>query len=53
VPQAPEGLVAVGEGRERTYVYTENYKEPEEESLLRSLLPSWLPVHDLRSPPSD
>lgn len=53
VPQAPEGLVAVGEGRERTYVYTENYKEPEEESLLRSLLPSWLPVPDLRSPPSD
>ena len=53
VPQAPEGLVAVGEGRERTYVYSENYKEPEEESLLRSLLPSWLPVPDLRSPPSD
>ncbi len=28
VPSMPEGLVAYGEGRDRSYVYAENVKEP-------------------------
>ncbi len=48
-PSAPEGLIAVGEGRERSYVYAENAKEkPEEEADSTPL-----PKPDLSSPPSD
>lgn len=47
VPQAPEGLVAVGEGRERSYVYAENYREEPADVEIP------LPQPDLRSPPSD
>jgi penicillin-binding protein 1A len=52
LPQAPEGLVARGEGRDRTYIYAENAakeRPPEEEELEASPLPK----PDLSSPPSD
>jgi penicillin-binding protein 1A len=52
LPQAPEGLVAYGEGRERTYIYAENAakeKPPEEEA--QEAVP--LPKPDLTAPPAD
>ncbi|WP_434514185.1 penicillin-binding protein 1A [Dechloromonas sp. ARDL1] len=49
--QAPEGLVAYGEGRERTYVYAENVKERAPEEEAQDATP--LPKPDLSSPPSD
>lgn len=53
VPKAPEGLIASGEGRERSYIYSENAakpKPPEEEEVAESL-PE--PKPDLSAPPSD
>jgi penicillin-binding protein 1A len=51
LPQPPEGLVAFGEGKERTYIYAENVKEraPDEEG--QDAIP--LPKPDLSAPPSD
>jgi penicillin-binding protein 1A len=52
LPQAPEGLVASGEGRERSYIYTENAgkpKPPEEEAQEAAPLPK----PDLTTPPAD
>jgi penicillin-binding protein 1A len=52
LPQAPEGLIATGEGRERSYIYAENAakeKPPEEEA--REAAP--LPTPDLSAPPTD
>jgi penicillin-binding protein 1A len=52
LPQAPEGLVAYGEGRDKTYIYAENAakeKPPEQEAL--EAVP--LPKPDLSTPPSD
>ena len=49
-PEAPEGLLALGEGRERSYIYAENAakeRPPEEEE------PTPEPKPDLSSPPSD
>jgi penicillin-binding protein 1A len=51
LPQAPEGLVAVGEGRERSYIYTENVKEHPAEEAVQEAAP--LPKPDLNLPPSD
>ncbi|MDE2440535.1 MAG: penicillin-binding protein 1A [Betaproteobacteria bacterium] len=51
LPQAPEGLVAYGEGRERTYIYAENVKERPAEEEAADATP--LPKPDLSSPPSD
>ncbi|MCG2576031.1 penicillin-binding protein 1A [Dechloromonas sp. XY25] len=51
LPQAPEGLVAVGEGRERTYIYAENFKERPPEEEAGDAAP--LPKPDLSTPPSD
>ena len=48
-PSAPEGLIAVGEGRERSYIYSENAKEKTEEESDSTPLPK----PDLSSPPSD
>ena len=50
LPEAPEGLLAFGEGRERSYIYAENASKerpPEEET------PTPEPKPDLSSPPSD
>jgi len=52
LPQAPEGLIASGEGRERSYIYAENAakeKPPEEEA--QEAVP--LPKPDLTAPPAD
>ena len=52
LPQAPEGLIATGEGRERSYIYAENAakeKPPEEEE--QEAVP--LPKPDLSVPPAD
>lgn len=52
LPQAPEGLIATGEGRERSYIYAENAaneKAPEEAA--QETAP--LPTPDLSAPPSD
>jgi len=52
LPQAPEGLIASGEGRERSYIYAENAakeKPPEEEA--QEAVP--LPKPDLSAPPAD
>lgn len=52
LPQAPEGLVARGEGRDRSYIYAENAakeKPPEEEQQEAEPLPK----PDLSVPPSD
>ncbi len=52
LPQMPEGLIAHGEGRDRSYIYAENAareKSPEEEE--KSAEP--LPKPDLSAPPSD
>ncbi len=52
VPQAPEGLIASGEGRERSYIYSENAakpKPPEEEEAQGQPEPK----PDLSAPPSD
>ena len=49
-PEAPEGLLAFGEGRERSYIYAENAakeRPPEEDE------PTPEPKPDLSSPPSD
>lgn len=51
LPQAPEGLVTVGEGRERSYIYTENVKEHPAEEAVQEAAP--LPKPDLNLPPSD
>lgn len=51
LPQAPEGLVAVGEGRERSYIYTENVKESPADEAAQETAP--LPKPDLNLPPSD
>jgi len=48
----PEGLVAYGEGRERTYVYAENVRtQPDGEGEAPDTSP--LPKPDLSTPPSD
>jgi len=52
LPRAPEGLVARGEGRDRSYIYAENAakeKPPEEEEQEAEPLPK----PDLSVPPSD
>ena len=52
LPQAPEGLIATGEGRERSYIYAENAakeKPPGDEA--QEAVP--LPKPDLSAPPSD
>jgi len=51
LPQAPEGLVAVGEGRERSYIYSENVKERSAEETAQESAP--LPKPDLNLLPSD
>jgi len=51
LPQAPEGLVAVGEGRERSYIYTENVKESPADEAAQETAP--LPKPDLNLLPSD
>ncbi len=51
VPQAPEGLVAVGEGRERSYIYSENVKERSAEEATQESAP--LPKPDINLPPTD
>jgi penicillin-binding protein 1A len=51
LPQAPEGLVASGEGKERTYTYVENVKEKAAEDEAQEAVP--LPKPDLSAPPSD
>jgi len=51
LPPVPEGLVAYGEGRERTYIYAENVKERPAEEEAADATP--LPKPDLSSPPSD
>jgi len=52
VPQAPEGLIASGEGRERSYIYAENAakpRPPEEEEAAEAPEPK----PDLSAPPAD
>jgi len=52
LPSMPEGLVAYGEGRERTYVYAENVRtQPDGEGEAPDTSP--LPKPDLSTPPSD
>jgi penicillin-binding protein 1A len=52
LPSMPEGLVAYGEGRERTYVYAENVRtQPDGEGEAPDTTP--LPKPDLSTPPSD
>lgn len=52
LPQAPEGLIATGEGRERSYIYAENAaKEKPPEEAAQEAVP--LPTPDLSVPPSD
>jgi penicillin-binding protein 1A len=52
LPQAPEGLVAYGEGKQRSYVYAENAaKEKPPEEAAQEAAP--LPKPDLTTPPSD
>ncbi|MGB4066369.1 MAG: penicillin-binding protein 1A [Azonexus sp.] len=52
LPQAPEGLIASGEGRERSYIYAENAaKEKPPEEAAQEGVP--LPTPDLSAPPSD
>ena len=52
LPQAPEGLIATGEGRERSYIYAENAaKEKAPEEAAQEAVP--LPTPDLSAPPSD
>ncbi len=48
-PSAPEGLIAIGDGRERSYIYAENVGAQQEEP--GDSIP--LPKPDLSSPPSD
>ena len=49
-PEMPEGLVSLGEGRERSYIYAENVsKEPSPEEQV--VAPE--PIPDLNAPPSD
>jgi len=50
LPQAPDGLISYGEGRERSYIYAENAakeRPPEEEEAKP------LPKPELDKPPSD
>ena len=52
LPQAPEGLIASGEGRERSYIYAENAakpRPPEEEGAATAPEPK----PDLSAPPAD
>lgn len=51
LPQAPEGLVAMGEGRDRGYIYSENVKERPAEEAAQEAVP--LPKPDLNVLPSD
>ncbi|MBS1144238.1 MAG: penicillin-binding protein [Proteobacteria bacterium] len=52
LPQAPEGLVAIGEGKERSYIYAENAaKEKPAEEEAQETAP--LPKPDLSAPPAD
>jgi penicillin-binding protein 1A len=51
LPQPPEGLVAYGEGKDRTYIYAENVKEKTPEDEAHEAAP--LPKPDLSAPPSD
>lgn len=52
LPPMPDGLVAYGEGRERTYVYAENVRaQPDGEGEAPDTSP--LPKPDLSTPPSD
>jgi penicillin-binding protein 1A len=52
LPQAPEGLIATGEGRERSYIYAENAaKEKPPEEAAQEAVP--LPTPDHSAPPSD
>jgi penicillin-binding protein 1A len=50
LPQAPEGLISVGEGRDRSYIYAENASKerpPEEDQ------PTPQPKPELDKPPAD
>ncbi len=51
LPQAPEGLVAFGEGRDRKDIYAEHGKAGTPEDEAQDSTP--LPKPDLSSPPSD
>ncbi|MBL8431358.1 MAG: penicillin-binding protein 1A [Dechloromonas sp.] len=51
-PEAPEGLVAFGSGRDRSYIYAENVR-PEAPSEEDETDDSTLPQPDLSKPPSD
>ena len=52
LPQAPEGLIASGEGRERSYIYAENAaKEKPAEEEAQEAVP--LPKPELSVPPAD
>ena len=54
IPSMPEGLVAYGEGRERTYIYSENAKTPVgDDSAENKPDTSPLPKPDLSTPPAD
>ncbi len=49
-PQAPEGLISIGEGRDRSYIYAENAaapRSPEEDE------PTEQPKPELDKPPAD
>ncbi|WP_439329197.1 penicillin-binding protein 1A [Dechloromonas hortensis] len=50
IPQAPEGLISIGEGRDRSYIYAENAaapRSPEEDE------PTEQPKPELDKPPAD
>ena len=56
LPQAPDGLIATGEGRERSYIYAENAakEKPAEEAAQEAAQEAVpLPKPDLSAPPTD
>jgi penicillin-binding protein 1A len=54
VPQAPEGLTSYGQGRERSYVYSENApKEASGEPAEEAAAAEPLPKPELDKPPAD
>jgi penicillin-binding protein 1A len=52
LPEVPDGLVATGEGRERSYIYAENV-EKEIPSGAEAQEAAPLPTPDLAAPPTD
>ncbi len=53
IPNAPEGLISSGEGRERSYIYAENVKAGGEGEEGASEDRTPLPKPDFSTPPSD